>query len=222
MKDKGTQESTGDRLTPIDIQQKEFRISRFRGYKEREVDEFLDRLTEDWGALLAEHESLRAAESSAGLGAPDLDDVARQADEIIARAREEAERLVRQAQDRAEVLAAPPSDADDRAAISAFLRKERAFLQELAQLVQDHAEGLKGMARDAYAKPATSAAVEQPTPHEPARATGEAKAREVTSEGFEEPIRVEEPEPAALGRSDDEEQSSEGDRSLRDLFWGEE
>ena len=39
--------ATRQRLTPGDIQQAEFRLS-MRGYNEREVDELLDRLTEDW------------------------------------------------------------------------------------------------------------------------------------------------------------------------------
>ncbi len=45
---KGHDASTGDtpatrsRLTPIDVQQKEFRVSRLGGYKMRDVDEFLD------------------------------------------------------------------------------------------------------------------------------------------------------------------------------------
>ncbi len=42
------------RLTPIDVQQKEFRVSRFGGYKMRDVDEFLDQMTDTLTALTTE------------------------------------------------------------------------------------------------------------------------------------------------------------------------
>lgn len=46
------------RLTPLDIQNKEFSRA-FRGYKEEEVDEFLDLVVEDYGALFRENAELR-------------------------------------------------------------------------------------------------------------------------------------------------------------------
>ncbi len=46
-------------ITPLDIQEKEFpRV--VRGYKENEVDEFLDRITLDYEKILAENERLKA------------------------------------------------------------------------------------------------------------------------------------------------------------------
>lgn len=45
-------------LTPLDIQNHEFKKS-FRGYNEDEVDEFLDRIVEDYEKLLRENEKLR-------------------------------------------------------------------------------------------------------------------------------------------------------------------
>ena len=39
------------RITPVDIQQAEFRLA-FRGYNERDVDTFLDRVTEDLSSYL--------------------------------------------------------------------------------------------------------------------------------------------------------------------------
>lgn len=46
-------------ITPLDIQEKEFpRV--VRGYKENEVDEFLDRITLDYEKLLTENEKLTA------------------------------------------------------------------------------------------------------------------------------------------------------------------
>jgi DivIVA domain-containing protein len=46
-KDTGLGEAVAapSRLSPADIQQKEFRVSRFGGYKMRDVDEFLDQIT---------------------------------------------------------------------------------------------------------------------------------------------------------------------------------
>ena len=71
-------------LTPADIQQKEFRVSRFGGYKMRDVDEFLDEITDSFSALSAEVERLRTRPGAPPVvGTPDLDDVTRQADEII-------------------------------------------------------------------------------------------------------------------------------------------
>ncbi len=46
------------RLTPLDIQNKEFSRS-FRGYNEEEVDEFLDRIVEDYEALFRENAELK-------------------------------------------------------------------------------------------------------------------------------------------------------------------
>ena len=37
----------------------------------------------------------------------------------------------------------------------------------------------------------------------------------------EAPVRVEEPEPANVGRGDADTESAEGDDALRELFWGE-
>ena len=65
-KDKATQEqsfaapapttasSASSILGPLDVQQKEFRVSRFGGYKMRDVDEFLDRITDSMSALTVE------------------------------------------------------------------------------------------------------------------------------------------------------------------------
>src|ERR1051326_8892423 len=88
---------TPSRITPMDIQQKEFAVSRFSGYRMRDVDEFLDQVTSAMSLLEDENKRLR---SGAGplLGAPDLDDVGRQADEIIQRARDEAAEIVRAAE----------------------------------------------------------------------------------------------------------------------------
>src|SRR5918992_1480068 len=84
------------RLTPMDVQQKEFGVMRVGGgYRMRDVDEFLDEVTNSMSALVDENRRLREqVGSGAMIGAPDLDEVARQADEIIQRAREEAARII--------------------------------------------------------------------------------------------------------------------------------
>lgn len=160
-------------VTPLEIQQKEFAVSRFGGYRMKDVDEFLDALTESATALLAENERLRrqAGATSAIVGAPDLQDVSRQADEIIQRARDEAARIVAEAKERSASIAgasaatavAQVTNEEERAAVNAFLAQEREFLQGLASLVQGHAESVKGMARQA-----------RPAPPEPPEGTMEA------------------------------------------------
>ncbi len=134
-------------LTPADVQAKEFGVSRFGGYKMRDVDEFLDELTASMTRLTEENERLRSGAIVApAIGAPDLADSARQADEIIEGARAEAARIVQGAEDQA-ATAAGTMSAGDRAAVTAFLAREREFLQSLAGLVQGHAETIKGMAK---------------------------------------------------------------------------
>jgi len=150
-----------ERLTPADIQQAEFRLS-MRGYNEREVDELLDRLTEDWGAVLEENKRLRDQSGPVVAAAPSdtaLADSKREADAIIARARQEAAEIVRNASQA--TPAAAPADAAEAAAVSSFLNKERDFLQSLGRLVQGHAESVKSMAQGAKAaesKPAARSA----------------------------------------------------------------
>jgi DivIVA domain-containing protein len=183
-----TRPEVSSTITSLDIQQKEFRVSRFGGYRMRDVDEFLDKLTEVVSGLTEENARLRRQAGAAPVvGSPDLDDVARQADEIIQRARDEAARIDTEARARASLATAPAiASESDRAAVKAFLAQERAFLESLAGLVQGHAETVKGMARsarrpeqastastastegaDAPAAPTEPAASTEPATHEP-------------------------------------------------------
>jgi DivIVA domain-containing protein len=233
------------RITPSDVQEKEFRVARFgAGYRVREVDEFLDQVTDALSALTAENE-----------------------------------RLLRAAGDRVPASSPPsprPTDESDRAAVDAFLRREKGFLQDLGGLVQAHAEELRSMIRAvrseavppaAGAPPADASRIQSiPAMRAAPEAKTEAKTEAIpdtmpdtmsdepdasaeeastgpeaggtqepvpddAGEGTEatagpptaapavadEPIRLEEPEPARSRRSDDEEGGS-----LRELFWGEE
>jgi DivIVA domain-containing protein len=139
-----------DRLTPVDVQQKVFRLA-FRGYNERDVDEFLDHITEDLAALHEENKRLReqlteGGMSSGGAGAGGA--ARQQAEAIVRQAREHAARLVEDAGRRAGSAGAatggPPPP-------SSYLVREREFLQTLASLVQDHARTLKEQAQRARA-----------------------------------------------------------------------
>jgi DivIVA domain-containing protein len=235
-------------LTPADVQAKEFGVSRFGGYRMRDVDEFLDELTASMTRLAEENERLSsgAIVGPPPIGAPDVADAARQADQIIERARAEAARIVQGAEDQVAIAAAAgPTGAADRAAVAAFLAREREFLQSLAGLVQGHAETIKGMAKasrptkaagatePAPGSAATPAAAPEVPPTTEPETAGEPRAEPrpddrgaTTAAEREEPIRVEEPAPAAVSRSegDDEQDTAkpEGDPSLRELFWGEE
>ena len=230
----------GGRITPQEVQQKEFRVARFgAGYRMREVDEFLDQVTDAMSALVAENERLLQGSAS---GSP--------------------------ASSRS---SPPPADDAGRAAVDAFLRREKGFLQDLGGLVQAHAEELRSMVRDVRrdvagpvaavtpieepsVESAPSSATEpKPSPDLPtttaeppdeipsdSEAIGTAElvrpASDVPEDEIqrndpeavegqsaetgvvaEEPIRLDEPEPARSGRSDEEEEGS-----LRELFWGEE
>jgi DivIVA domain-containing protein len=227
-------------VTALDIQQKEFRVSRFGGYRMRDVDEFLDQITEAMTALSVENDRLRAQ------GGDDPDG-------IVARAREEAARIVSEARSGsslADLVAAGPLSAQDHAAISAFLAREREFLESLAKMVGSHAEGVRDMARSAR----RARRAEEAPPSPPVMAPDEPTADEApdvtitTAEGSASadraasaneppadepsasdsapaptvaipsaPIRVEEPTPAVVA---DEAGGEPG--SLRELFWGEE
>ena len=229
-----------DRVTPQDVQQKEFRVTRVgAGYRMREVDEFLDQITDTLSALIAENDRLRVTG-----GAPPAPS-APQGHPLATTSRA------------------------DRGAVDAFLQQEKGFLQELGGLVQAHAEELRSMIRAARAEgapsaaaaavveeaepvasaePATEQATEQTSavhtaepasepaastdhplpgsdqiegPEEPAGRhegeTDEGDTGTITRVVTEEPIRLEEPQPARSTRSEEKD----GD-SLRELFWGEE
>jgi cell division initiation protein len=219
------------RVTPIDIQQVEFRLA-FRGYNERDVDGFLDRVTEDLSHYLEENQRLRAgAGATAGGGEAPRDE----ADAILERAREEAAEIVRRAeQEAAAVRSAAAAPGDARAAVAPFLNREREFLQSLGSLVQTHAEEIKQMvlalrarveteqhaAADTPAEPATDAAPVGPIP--------EAASAAEIRERLGEPEPEVEPDEVVVDATDrvysaEGAQAGEGrERSLRELFWGDE
>ena len=137
------------RLTPVDIQQKVFRLA-FRGYNERDVDEFLDRVTEALAALHEENKRLRE-QGGGGGGSED-----------VAAARAEAERIVREAREHAARLMDDAGDSSGGNAAggltASFLLREREFLQRMAHSVQEHARWLKEEAQRQQAGAATATA----------------------------------------------------------------
>ena len=160
---KGTEDApaTGDaRITPEEVQQVEFRLA-FRGYNERDVDAFLDRITEGLSSYREELEGLR---SGSGLPLAAAAGSTGDADAIVARARAEADEIVRRAQEQAAGIraAAGAGSGDARGAVAPFLNKEREFLQSLGGLVQTHAEEIKQMVMAIRERAEASASSEAP------------------------------------------------------------
>lgn len=197
--------SSGDgRLTPAEIQQVEFRLA-FRGYNERDVDAFLDRITEELSSYLDEIDRLR---SGAGASAPQVAATSASAGRSAA-----------------------VGGIDARAAMAPFLNREREFLQSLGGLVQGHAEEIRAMVLSLRGK----ADVEARGPSTPAvgDATGANSSQEQpaakTELGTAAPSARPDPvvltdaaEPARAGGSETvSAERPSGERSLRDLFWGE-
>ena len=165
---KGTEDApaTGDaRITPEEVQQVEFRLA-FRGYNERDVDAFLDRITE---GLSSYREELEGVRSGSGLPLAAVAGSTGDADAIVARARAEADEIVRRAQEQAAGIraAAGAGSGDARGAVAPFLNKEREFLQSLGGLVQTHAEEIKQMVMAIRERAEASASSEAPRPAAP-------------------------------------------------------
>ena len=145
------------RITPMDIQQKEFRLS-LRGYNEREVDEFLDALTEELARLQSENVQLR---SELETQQRETRAAQAEAEATLRRAREEAARMLEEAE--LQARAVQPEMVEGSAtmtegaptvgsflkknsmvqAIRPFLGREREFLQSMARLIQEHADSVR-------------------------------------------------------------------------------
>jgi cell division septum initiation protein DivIVA len=219
----------------------------------RDVDEFLDQITESMTKMAEENERLRSGRglpAVPSIGTPDLADTSRQADEIIERARAEAAKIVQDAREQVAAAAGVAGAGTDvgRSAVAPFLSQERDFLQQLAALVQSHAESVKGMAKASRTKPPAAAppappsvpqaaepAAARPEPARPATMAPTSDstqpipparpAPEESSGQTPPPIRVEEAATASVGAGDSDDDAAQGeggDRTLRELFWGEE
>jgi DivIVA domain-containing protein len=160
------------RMTPVDIQQKVFRLA-FRGYNERDVDEFLDRITEDLAALHEENKRLREQVAEPGGVAGDVSAADRQAEAIVRQAREHAVRLVEDAEQRAAAMGTAGA-ASVPGLPASFLLQERQFLQQMASLVQEQARRLKEEARRARVAADEPASPAQAAPEPGASSEGAA------------------------------------------------
>jgi cell division initiation protein len=240
--------SDTSRLTPLDVQQKEFRVS-FRGYNERDVDEFLDLVTEELQRY--ERELMRVRSERVALDSSSLD-LDSEAQRMLADARERADTIVREAEARAAGVPTATA-ADARAVVAPYLNRERQFLERLGSLVQEHAQSIRTMVEEARRRTefgvagpiaASPAAPVSPgafgggvgSPTSPAKtddrpdvdaadAAVGASTRESADAGDDSVSDVfvldaDQPVPSrAEQRGGDGE--TEGARSLRELFWGE-
>jgi len=247
---KGSEDApaTGDaRITPEEVQQVEFRLA-FRGYNERDVDAFLDRITE---GLSSYREELEGVRSGSGLPLAAVAGSTGDADAIVARARAEADEIVRRAQEQAAGIraAAGAGSGDARGAVAPFLNREREFLQSLGGLVQTHAEEIKQMVMAIRERAEASAPSEAPRSAAPISSAPEARSQTdlepASAAEIRERLQASEP-PVEIGSAEDEDLapeasppivvesgtepvfSTEGapaserrERSLRELFWGE-
>ena len=243
-----------NRITPVDIQQAEFRLA-FRGYNERDVDTFLDRVTEDLSSYLEENQRLQAAPGVVRV--PDREATDEAAD-IVARAREEAAAILRRAEDEAAAIRATAgtgTSGDARSAVGPFLNREREFLHGLGSLVQSHAEEIKGMVLALRARAEAAPSERSPASEVRMDAGAEADAGTTAGSRLEGPSATLEPASSGEIRSrmgfetetvsvpdeaagddtvvvdtgTDPVYTTEGspasdrrERSLRELFWGEE
>ena len=165
--DRAVSEGGDARITPVDIQQVEFRLA-FRGYNERDVDAFLDRITEDLDSYVEENAQLRGGMGPATVGQVSVGDRSAESDAIISRAREEAAAIVRRAeQEAAAIRGSTGARGAARAAVAPFLNTEREFLQSLGSLVQTHAEEIKQMVLSLRAREENAPAPVEPEPARP-------------------------------------------------------
>jgi DivIVA domain-containing protein len=254
------------RITPVDIQQKEFRVA-MRGYHEPDVDQFLDDVTEEVARLYAENKRLREELEFVGTRRLDAGG-AQEAEAILRRARAEADRLLAEAGARAAGRVTGTASSQPTAAdLGPFIAREREFLQSLADLIQSHAEAVKQQLRkarqtDIHDEPSASVSPPAASTGDPTQAWTMAPEASGHSEAMppDAPRPLDSGGPASQGRgepeiegqdwtqyysgptvpprppgsfvaaeSDDEildltgaSQSDEDeDRSLRELFWGE-
>jgi len=258
--------ATGARITPEEVQQVEFRLS-FRGYNERDVDAFLDRITEGLSSYLEELERLRPV---AGQSLQAVAGSTGDAGAMVARARAEADEIVRRAHEEAAGIraAAGAGSGDARGAVAPFLNREREFLQNLGGLVQAHAEEIKQMVlsirerAEAPSVPDAARSADRPSPvaEVPHSVETDPTGERATSSSASQPAADIEPasaaeirerlqaseQPVEIGAVDEDDLapdsappivvesgtepvfSTEGapaterrERSLRELFWGE-
>src|SRR2546428_787206 len=220
------QPATGEssRITPVEIQQKEFGLA-FRGYNERDVDQFLDEVTEEVARLYAENKRLREELEFARTSRLDLGG-AEEADALPRQAREEAApgaALQEAAAPRKPEPHQPEDDADD-------LEDERSGPATQPWVPEELHSSSPQDWREYYSSPESREEEAAGAPDEILDLTHEARHpdpdRPETVSGDER----DEPEPESVRRrlepqgaareADPPEDDSIEDRSIRELFWG--
>jgi DivIVA domain-containing protein len=150
--DEGVTGGHAGRITPMDIQQKEFRMA-LRGYSMGEVDVFLDQLTEEVARLHAENKRLSEEAELRSTARSDLGAQV-EAEAILRRARDEASRIVAEAEVRVnESLPSTQPTGPPLSQMSGLLSREKEFLQRMAALIQQHAQDVKETAARARQAP---------------------------------------------------------------------
>lgn len=228
------------RITPQEVQQKEFQVARFgAGYRMREVDEFLDQVTEALSALVAENERLLRGSGDRGPASvrPTTDAADRAAVETFLRREkgflqdlgglvqghaEELRSMVRAVRQDAVAPAVASPDAESPVEPAAAATMIPATMPPASAAPNAPLEGTVDEAADHSGAIGTTEQATSPpdaTTDPRAEDDGEASGGSGTMAGAaaDQPIRLDEPEPARSGRPDEEE-----DGSLRELFWGEE
>lgn len=152
------------RMTPLDIKNQKFHPG-FRGYRQEEVDEFLEKLIEDYvglfdenrdfqddlnklNAQLSEYHSLKeAVERSVTLAQKTADETIRQAQNearlILEDARVKAEKMLADAAARKEILDQETREAERRK--SQFIMEFRLLLETHSRLLEGNGNGVKRM-----------------------------------------------------------------------------
>jgi len=220
------------RITPQEVQEKEFQVARFgAGYRMREVDEFLDQVTEALSALVAENERLLrgSADRVTPSVQPASDDADRAAVESFLRREkgflqdlgglvqehaEELRSMVRAARQSPAAPVVAPSEAkapEEPTAAAVVIPAAMTQAADAPDAPQEEAAAEP----DSMDMPEQGISPEDPGDDEPGEVSGGSDT--IAGAVADEPIRLDEPEPARSGRSDEEE-----DGSLRELFWGEE
>lgn len=92
----------GPVLTPLDIQKKEFKRA-FRGYKEDEVDQFLDQLVRDYELLYVENQSLKEKLEASEVAKARYIEMEKIIKDALIMAQKNADDLVRNARQQAEM-----------------------------------------------------------------------------------------------------------------------
>ena len=137
------------RITPHDIRQQQFTSKMLKGYDPQEVDAFLDDVAEDYESVLKETALLKEQmaaieERSRGVAEREkslqetLITTQRLAEEMKASARRESERIVREAELRAEKVleAVRGEEARIRTEIHALRRMRRQVFEEMASTLE--------------------------------------------------------------------------------------